>query len=56
MVNAIHPILFTKAILKQQLNREKRSAIMMTSSQLGHFPCAGFSTYSAAKSLVTTFA
>lgn len=49
-INALHPIYLIKALLPKLLAREKRSAILITSSGLGSLPVPGIMTYSAAKS------
>ena len=49
-INALHPIYLIKALLPKLLAREKRSAVLVTSSGLASVPVPGIATYSAAKS------
>jgi len=49
-LNALHPIYLTKALLKQILERNARTAIVVTSSGLGSAPIPGILAYSCSKS------
>ncbi len=49
-INALHPVYLSKALLDQMLAREKRSAIVVTSSGLGSAPIPGILAYSMSKS------
>ena len=49
-VNAMHPVFLCKVLLADMLARQKKSAIVVTSSGLGNRPFPGALTYSAAKS------
>lgn len=53
-VNALHPMFLAKVLVNQMLLRERRSAIVVTSSAFGQRPIGGASiVYSATKSLVS---
>ena len=49
-VNALHPIYLTKALLNSILQRNARTAIVITSSGLGSAPMPGILAYSCSKS------
>lgn len=48
-LSTLHPIYLTKALLKQLLAREQKSAIVVSSSGFGEFPTPGMISYSASK-------
>ena len=52
-LNALHPVYLCKALLDQMLSREKRSAIVITSSGLGSAPIPGILAYSMSKSFTS---
>jgi short-subunit dehydrogenase len=52
-VDTLHPIYLCKTLLPKLLLREKRSAILITSSAFGTFVCPGISAYNASKAFVT---
>lgn len=54
-INALHPTYLCKVLLDKMLNRKKRSGIIITTSQMGSFPAAGFIPYSAAKAFSCFF-
>ena len=55
-MNALHPIYTTKVLIQQMLARNKRSAIMITTSMAAHRPLAGVTTYCATKSMASFLA
>ena len=55
-VNVQHPTFICRAVLSQLLEREQRSAIVVTSSGLGKIPVAGTIVYAASKAFASSFA
>ena len=54
-VNTFQPTFMIKVLLEQMLAREKRSAIIVTSSVLGSLPVAGTAVYAATKAYASSF-
>ena len=54
-VNTFQPTFVIKVLLKQMLDREKRSAVVVTSSGLGLIPVAGTAVYAASKAYASSF-
>ena len=54
-VTGLHNVYLMKALVNQQMARDKRSAVMITSSGAANLVMAGAQTYSATKAMVTNF-
>ena len=55
-INVEQPTYVCKALIGQMYAREKRSAIVVTSSGLGLLPVAGLTVYAATKAYTSSFA
>jgi len=54
-VTGLHNVYLMKALAKQQMSRDKRSAVLFTSSTAAHMIFAGNASYSATKAMVSNF-
>ena len=54
-VTGMHVVYLMKALAWQQMARDKRSAVLITSSKAADFVFAGAQTYSATKAMVSNF-
>ena len=54
-VTGLHNVYLMKALAKQQMERNKRSAVLFTSSMSAHMVFAGNASYSATKAMVSNF-
>ena len=54
-VTGLHNVYLMKALAKQQMARDKRSAVLFTSSTAAHMIFAGNASYSATKAMVSNF-
>ena len=54
-VTGLHNVYLLKALAKQQMDRDKRSAVLITSSTAAEMVFAGNASYSATKAMVSNF-
>ena len=55
-VNGLHPVYLMKALVQKLLDRDKRVAVLFTSSMAANLFMSGNSNYSATKAMISNYA